>query len=170
MSRLLQSRGDSNGDPRKHRWVVWLLVTQGALCIALGLSFAIPTLIFGLRSTRTSGRIVGFNQTGFGQSNRLYEAVFNYPDAQGMVRTQRSSGMRYSRPLPGPSNVQVLFDPADPEHAEILSFRQLGVAPLAFIFGGTMTLGMARGVSWLLTRTATLRIPPQSIYRRVRSP
>ena len=160
----------TNSSPRKHRWVVWLLVTQAALCIALGLSLSIPTAVFVLRAARSTGQIVGFNQIGTGQSNRLYEAVFSYSDGQGIVRTQRSSGMSYSRPLPGHPTVVVLYDPTDPGHAEIGSFRQLGVAPVAFLLGGVMTIAMACVVRWFLTRAETLRVPHQSIYLRVRSP
>ena len=116
--------------------VIGLLITLGGL-VWLG-----KTASFVHRAEKVPAVVLRteIHQT---KHNVAEYPVFRFTEPSGLVRTQRSSaGVGFWKTRPG-AQVVILYDPAAPEKAEINSFVDLWLGPLAMIPAGLIFAGAA---------------------------
>ena len=127
-------------------WAPRLFLTLGPLLFVVGGCWAANQFSFGSGSESTIGRIVEIRGIG---SYRPVAEYFANDIRYEYESSLSSSNSRYSIG----DQVEILYDPDEPETASINSFVQRWLFPLALLVAGIMNTSIGFGLRWLLKIT-----------------
>src|SRR5262245_21502806 len=125
----------------------------GIALLAIGVFVLLRKRRFVAGAARTSGTVVGHEARttpSHGEDDRtvqqtLYHSIFEFKDARGAQRRVTSPTGGNPQPYAEGTAVTVLFDPHDPDRAEIESFGQQWLLPAILLGLGTVFTAIAIG-------------------------
>ncbi|MHC4758443.1 MAG: DUF3592 domain-containing protein [Planctomycetota bacterium] len=97
----------------------------------LGTYFTIKTNKFLETAVKTEGKVVEMEKS-YSDGNSRYCPIFTFVDNTGNEQRARSSVSSYPPPYEVGDNIPVLYDPQNPEKADIDSFWNLWLASVVF--------------------------------------
>ena len=113
----------------------------GGLITMGGLMWLIRTAVFVSGSDKSAGQIIAMERT---KGSRGVYPVFTFTDSSKNVRTQRSGIPEHSFKVG--ERLTILYDPANPKHAEIDTFQTVWLPPFE-VTGFGLLFG---GFSWIM--------------------
>jgi len=133
-----------------HTWVAPFCYAVGALAVVWAVLAYRSQRRFLSRALRASGLVVGLNESQ-GKGGTVYFPVVRYTTAAGATLTTTSKDSKSKRRYPIGRAIPVLYDPDQPDKAEIDEFSSrwsmvaaaLIIALIAFFIGTETLLGQA---------------------------
>lgn len=128
----------------------------GSLTAIAGLIWLFRTATFVMRASKAPGTVIEMERSTSSKGGSIYNPIFTFTDASGIVHTQRTSTGSSSYTFEPGEKVGVLYDSAAPKHSAIDSFHTVWLAPLfitgfGLIFGGFASF-------WLFLATRAMRL------------
>ena len=137
---------------------VLFLAGFALLCIAAFLTWRTSSFI--QRSQTAAGTITALVPVS--QHEITYAPVFSFKTADGQAWSVRSHTSSNPPDFAVNDSVTVLYDPSDPQHAQIDTFGQLWFVPILLGSMGTFSFIMAAGFVFTLRKLARAALVAQS--------
>ena len=123
------------------------LVIGSVIAIA-GLVWVVKTASFVMRAAEAPGKIVKIDRNTDWNGSAIYQPVFKFIDASGLVHTRRTSFGSSICTFELGEKIAVLYDPSKPTNCNIDSFQSVWLEPLLLSGFGLLFGGFA--CFWLL--------------------
>jgi len=122
---------------------------MGGLIVVVGLIWLVKTAGFVMHAAKAPGTVIAMERNTSSKGGSTYTPIFIFPDASGVVHTQRASFGSSSYTFEPGEKVTVLYDVSAPKRSEIDSFQTVWLGPLIFTGFGLVFGGFAG--FWLLS-------------------